>query len=152
MIKAGEKNCIIYTVHGVHKEQRPDAEGFSRQLDLKEISCLGGDVRGPEGQGKYVAHVPILSVPPLVPDITIQSPPFPSEARESLAALQAAITGNVEWHTGRNHVLFQRWGQWWCQESLGNSEWRATGSCDKHLCRSGHRVLSIGGVFAINCV
>lgn len=96
MIKAGEKNCIIYTVHGVHKEQRPDAEGFSRQLDLKEISCLGGDVRGPEGQGKYVAHVPILSVPPLVPDITIQSPPFPSEARESLAALQAAITGNVE--------------------------------------------------------
>uniref|UniRef100_A0A8B9XLB1 Rab effector Noc2 n=1 Tax=Bos mutus grunniens TaxID=30521 RepID=A0A8B9XLB1_BOSMU len=50
------------------------------------------------------------------------------------------------WHTGRNHVLFQRWGQWWCQESLGNSEWRATGSCDKHLCRSGHRVLSIGDV------
>ena len=31
-----------------------------------------------------------------MPDITIQSPPFPSEARESLAVLQAAITGNVE--------------------------------------------------------
>lgn len=81
---------------GSIRNRRPDTEGFSRQLDLKEISCLGGHLCGPEGQGKYAPHVLILSVPPLVPDITIQSPPFPSEARESLAVLQAAITGNVE--------------------------------------------------------
>ena len=110
MIKAGKKNVLFTRFMGSIRSWRPDAECFSRQLDLKGISCLGGHPRDPEGQGKYVAHVPLLSVPPPTLDITNQSRSFPTEARESLAVLQAWCSRRLlptMWslHTGQNHLL-----------------------------------------------
>lgn len=68
---------------GSIRSRRPDAECFSRQLDLKEISCLGGHLRDPEWQGKYVARVPLLSAPLPVLGMTNRSWPFPTEARRA---------------------------------------------------------------------
>lgn len=70
-------------------KRMPDAECFSRQLDLKEVSCLGGHLRGPEWQRKYVAHMPLLPAAAPRADITNQSQPFPLEARESFTVLPA---------------------------------------------------------------
>lgn len=71
MSDQSRKKIVLFTrFMGSIRSRRPDAECFSRQLDLKGISCLGGHPRDPEGQGKYVAHVPLLSVPPPMLDIT----------------------------------------------------------------------------------
>lgn len=156
------KKIVLFTrFMGSIRSRRPDAECFSRQLDLKGISCLGGHPRDPEGQGKCMAHVPLPSVPPPMLDIINRSRSFLTEARESLAeSFKHGVPGGYYQRCGvgiqdkTTCLLFQLWGWWWYRESWGNSEWRATGSRGKHLCRgdmSGHHVLlSIGGVFAVN--
>lgn len=90
MIKAGGKNVLFTQFMRSIRSRGPDAEGFSRQLDLKEISCLGGHLRDPEGQAKYVAHVLILSVPPLVPAITNQHP-FPLRPERALQSFKHGV-------------------------------------------------------------
>lgn len=60
-------------------------------------------------------QVLIPSVPPVVPDTTIQSPPFPTEARESLVVLhamvfQAAVTVMCQVYRMKLQ-LFQLWGR-----------------------------------------
>ena len=87
------KNVLFTQFMRSIRSRGPDAEGFSRQLDLKEISCLGGHLRGTEGQAKYVAHVLILSVPPLVPAITNQHP-FPLRPERALQSIKHDVPGS----------------------------------------------------------
>lgn len=120
-----------------------DAERFSRQLDLREISCLGGHLRAPSGEeicGTYVTAA--------APAVDAADQPRRQRDPAAFPAQRSGRSG--QW------CAPARWVQLACRSSAGAvGVLGVTGSPLKlwrALCRGdggGHVLLTVRGVFAV---